>query len=255
MSSEPVGSVLEMVETRFDEGLLGISSDPSWPAAIFAGTAFVILLLFSLVGTERYRRPRDPKMGWSSPLPGEPSAPGLGLAFTVMLLVEKERPVSGRMKGPCADVLSEQVRRTAEGLLRNAAAGRFLEGFVEASSLAESRFYWRLRGFGTPRRTPTSVLRRPYPLFLLPGCFLQLTSAAISVAAKSGTVIARLPRPRRPGVPRTNCTRARELVGLETILGGWDRACQAGARAHKARCRKAFYRTARGTERPTVENL
>jgi hypothetical protein len=167
MSSEPVGNVLEMVETRFDEGLLGISSDPSGPAvAIFAGTAFVILLLFYLVGAERYRRPRDPKRGWSSPLPGEPS----GTKSRPRLHGDAARREGKARERPHERALCGCLERTSTANSGGAAPGRcfggFLEGFVEASSLAESVFLRDYEVLGTPRRTPTNVLRRPYPLFL-----------------------------------------------------------------------------------------
>ena len=131
-------------------------------AALFAAsTVFVLLLLFYFLKEERYRRPPRPEKGVEflaarRAVEAQTSA----LAPKVMLLAEKGDSVAGYLE---EGGLSEEARRTVEGLLQDAPSGGFWERFVGALALADSdpvRAYGELRRLSLMAETALEKLSR-----------------------------------------------------------------------------------------------
>ncbi len=130
--------MLAMVGAKYTGGLFETLLLVSWPVvALFAaGTAFVVLLLFHFLKEERYRRPPGPEKGVEFVAARRAvEARVSALAPKVMLIVEREKFVAGRLE---EGTLSEEARRMVEKLLREAVATGFWRRFAEASALADS---------------------------------------------------------------------------------------------------------------------
>lgn len=134
---ESTGIMIAMVGARYANGLLfEVLLLVSWPvvALFVAGTAFVVLLLLYFIKENRYRRPPVPEKGVEYVVARRAVEARLSaLAPKAMLLADKERSVTECLQ---EGDLSEEARRTAEGLLREAAG--FWKRFVEVSDLAGS---------------------------------------------------------------------------------------------------------------------